>query len=149
MDDLADSGKSLDLVKKLIKSADELFEAAGLEVKGAWSVTGSHPHPDVSKDGLTIDVGGMEWCPFLDTVSVKIPPLHFGKKSRGRITVGTEVFDGSFEDLQKFVPSKLTRRQVVSKFAAIFDMYGHLTPETAKMKKNVSLQFPQSSGLRL
>ena len=61
----------------------------------------------------------MEWCPAIDTVSVKIPPLHFGKKSRGKLRVGTEVFDGSFEDLEKFVPQKLTRRMAVSKFTAL------------------------------
>ena len=81
----------------------------------------------------------MEWCPPLDSVTVKIPKIHFGKKLRGRIVVGTETFDGQFEDLEKFVPSKLTRRQVVSKFAAIFDLFGHLTPETARMKKNVRI----------
>ena len=137
VDDLGDSDESLEAVKKLIAKADELFESVGLQCKG-WSISGSNPHPDVTKDEISIDVAGMEWCPAIDTVSVKIPPLHFGKKSRGKLRVGTEVFDGSFEDLEKFVPQKLTRRMAVSKFAALFDMLGHLTPETAKMKLNVS-----------
>ena len=137
VDDLADSDKSAEVVKEIIEEANKLFESVGLQCKG-WSISGSNPHPDVTYDGLTIGVGGMEWCPLIDTVTVKIPPLHFGKKSRGKIRVGTEVFDGSFEDLDKFVSQKLTRRMVVSKFAAIFDMYGHLTPETAKMKLDVS-----------
>ena len=137
VDDLADSDKSVKAVMEIIEEANELFESVGMQCKG-WSISGSNPHPDVTDDGLTIGVGGMEWCPLIDTVTVKIPPLHFGKKSRGKIRVGTEVFDGSFEDLDKFVPEKLTRRMVVSKFAAVFDMYGHLTPETAKMKLNVS-----------
>ena len=137
VDDLGDSDESVEAVKKIMNEADELFESVGLQCKG-WSISGSNPHPDVSKDGLTIDVGGMEWCPALDTITVKIPPLHFGKKSRGKIRVGTEVFDGSFEDLDKFVPKKLSRRMIVSKFAALFDMYGHLTPESAKMKLDVS-----------
>ena len=137
VDDLADSDKSVEAIKDIIEEANKLFESVGLQCKG-WSISGSNPHPDVTDDGLTIGVGGMEWCPMIDTVTVKIPPLHFGKKSRGKVRVGTEIFDGSFEDLDKFVPKKLTRRMVVSKFAAIFDMYGHLTPETAKMKLDVS-----------
>ena len=137
VDDLADSEMSVDQAMKLTENADKLFESAGLKVKGAWSMTGSKPHPDVSSDGLTVDIGGMEWCPPVDSVTVKIPQIHFGKKSRGRLVVGTETFDGELADLEKFVPSKLTRRQVVSKFAAIFDLFGHLTPETARMKKNV------------
>ena len=85
-------------VKELIEEANKLFDSVGLQCKG-WSISGSNPHPDVTDDGLTIGVGGMEWCPMIDTVTVKIPPLHFGKKTRGKIRVGTEVFDGTFEDL--------------------------------------------------
>ena len=69
---------------------------------------------------------------------VKIPPLHFGRKSRGKLMVGTEVFEGSFADLEKFCSKRLTRRQVVSKFSAVFDLFGHLTPVTAGMKLDVS-----------
>ena len=73
----------------------------------------------------------------IDTVSVKIPPLHFGKKSRGKLVVGTEIFEGSFAELNKFVPNPMTRRQVVSKFSALFDMFGKLTPVSAPMKLSV------------
>ena len=75
------------------------------------------PHPDCTHDGLGVDVGGMTWWPKTDSMMVKIPPLHFGKKSRGKLTIGTQVFEGSFADLNKFVPEKLSRRQVVSKFS--------------------------------
>ena len=88
----------------------------------------------------------MEWCSKLDTLRVKIPPLHFGQKSRGKLKIGTEIFDGSFEDLEKFVPKKLTRRMVVSKFWAIFDPFGKLTPETAKMKVDVSTAIKETEG---
>ena len=133
VDDLGDSDKDLETVQKLIKAADELFESVGWSVKG-YSVSGSSPHPDVTTDGISIDVGGMTWYPLIDCVAVKIPPLHFGKKSRGKLVIGTEVFDGSFEDLKKFVPKKLTRRQIISKFSSVFDMYGKLEPVRAKMK---------------
>ena len=70
----------------------------------------------------------------MDSIQVKIPSLHFGKKIRGKLAVGTEVFSGSFADLEKFVPAKLTRRQVVSKFASLFDVLGKLVPVTGAMK---------------
>ena len=70
-------------------------------------------------------------------MSVKIPPLHFGKKSRGKLLVGTEIFEGSFEDLEKFIPNPLSRRQVVSKFCSLFDIFGKLTPVSAPMKLSV------------
>ena len=85
VDDLANSGKNQDDVKNLIKSADEVFRSVGLECKG-WSISGSNPHPDVTSDGVAVEVGGMVWWPKLDVVFVKIPPLHFGKISHSEDT---------------------------------------------------------------
>ena len=137
--------KKKNLFYAMIKAADELFESVGLSVKG-WSKSGSEPHPDVTADGVSVDIGGMVWYPVTDTVSVKIPTLHFGKKHRGKITAGTEVFDGSFEDLKKFVKKPLTRRLIVSKFWSLFDPFGKLTPLTAKMKLDVSKAMQQTSS---
>ena len=145
VDDVGSSDFSKEIVMAIIKAANELFESVGLTVKG-WSVSGSAPHPDVTADGVSVDIGGMTWYPLIDCVSVKIPPLHFGKKSRGKLVVGTEVFDGTFADLKKFVKKPLTRRQIVSKFSALFDMYGKLTPLTAKMKLDVSKAVKETSG---
>ena len=65
---------------------------------------------------------------------IPIPPLHFSKKVRGRLEVGTEVFEGSFGDLEKFVPAKLTRRMIFSKNHSVFDITGKLVPVLAGMK---------------
>ena len=103
VDDLGDSDKDLKTVQNLIKAADELFESVGWSVKG-YSVSGSNPHPDVTTDGVSVDVGGgMTWYYLIDCVPVMKPPIHFGKKSRGKLVVGSEFFDGSFEYLKKFV----------------------------------------------
>ena len=72
MDDLADSDRSVEAVQEIIEEAKKLFESVGLQCKG-WSISGSNPHPDVTDNGLTIGVGGMEWCLMIDTVTVKIP----------------------------------------------------------------------------
>ena len=39
-----------------------------------------------------------------------------------------EIFSGGFEDLEDFVPKKLSRRQVASKYASIFDLLGKFGP---------------------
>ena len=57
---------------------------------------------------------------------VKILSLYFGHKQIRRLKAGTEIFDGSFQDLIKFVLDKLTSRQVYSEFRAIVDSYGKL-----------------------
>ena len=128
VDDIGSSDK--ESVDVIIKAADDLFSSVGLSVKG-WSRSGIKPHPDVTADGVSVDIGGMVWYPVTDTISVKTPPLHFGKKQRGKLIAGTEVFKGSFEDLKKFVKKPLTRRQIVSKFSALYDPFGKLTPLTA------------------
>ena len=133
VDDLADSDTTEVVIKNLIDTANDVFDSVGLRCKG-WTVSGAPPHPDCTHDGLGIDVGGMTWWPQTDSVMIKIPPLHFGKKSRGKLTIGTEVFDGTYADLIKFVPEKVTRRQVVSKFASVYDPLGKLLPVTAAMK---------------
>ena len=138
VDDLADSDSTHDIIKKLIDEADALFGKVGLSIKG-WSVSGSPPHPEVTNDNITVDVGGMVWFPEIDCISVKVPPLHFGKKSRGKINIGTEIFDGTFEDLEKFVPKRLTRRQIVSKMSSIFDPFGKYLPLTGGMKVHMRL----------
>ena len=49
----------------------------------------------------------------------------------GRIVAGTEVFEGSFlEDMEKFVPKKLTRRMIFSKNGSVFDILGKFVPIT-------------------
>ena len=133
VDDIADSLSKMDAIEKLIESADEVFDSVGLQCKG-WSKSGQAPHPDVTIDGQGVDVGGMTWYTELDQISVKIPRLHFSKKVRGKLSVGAEIFEGTFSDLNNFVPKKLTRRQVVSKFSSVYDPFGKFLPITSRMK---------------
>ena len=132
-DDIADSDFTQETISKLKNDADNLFNSVGLECK-AWSESGKNPSDEVSSDGVSVDVGGMNWTPKVDSLKVKVPPIHFGKKSRGRIKVGTEIFSGSFEDLSKFVPRTFTRRMVASKFLSFWDPLGKFCPVTAGLK---------------
>ena len=56
------------------------------------------------------------------------------------------MFEGSFDDLKKFVKKPLTRRQIVSKFSAWYDPFGKLTPLTAKMKVDVRRAVKETNG---
>ena len=58
VDDIGSSEKDEECVETIIKAADELFNSVGLSVKG-WSRSGSEPHPDVTADGVSVDIGGM------------------------------------------------------------------------------------------
>ena len=145
VDDLGDSGASVGEIDRLVERADVLFESVSWKCKG-WTISSRPPHPDVTKDGISIDVGGMVWYPVVDCLSVKIPTLHFGKKQRGKLMVGTEIFEGSFADMQKFCSKRFTRRVVVSKFYAVYDPFGLLTPVTASIKVDTSQAVKETDG---
>ena len=128
VDDLGFSDENLDILKKVTEEADELFSQVGLACKG-WSFSGSDPPLDVAEEGKIISIGGTKWHPPLDQLEVPIPQLHFSKKIRGRLTVGTKVFEGSMlDDMEKFVPKLLTKRIIFSKVASVFDLYGKFAP---------------------
>ena len=82
----------------------------------------------------------MGWTPELDCIEVKFSPLHFGRVSRGRLVAGTQIFDGKFgtwQEMDDFVPTKLTKRMIVSKFMSVFDLLAKLLPLTSKMKRDL------------
>ena len=137
VDDLGDSYVAMDTLKKLIEDADRFFDMLGLACKG-WSFSGLSPPPDVTDDGETVSIGGMRWHTKLDLLEILLPSLHFSKKLRGRLVIGTEVFDGSLvEDMESFVPKKLTRRMIFSKKNAVFDLLGKFTPVMVGLSKDL------------
>ena len=134
VDDGGDSKAKLEDLQSLMKDTDEALGSIGCQIK-EWTVSGQNPTDKVSKDGITLDVGGMTWYPQLDILAVKIPILHFGKVSRGRIKPGTEFFQGgSVHDLDKFFPGNFSKRQATSKYASIFDPRQKLCPMLAVAK---------------
>ena len=133
VDDLQDSKDTVDKCISLGKDADQLFSQLGVECK-AWTISGSPPSDIVSKDGLSVGVGGFGWFPEGDTKEIRIPKLHFGKYRRGRLGRSVDVFEGDEQDLDSFVPNPLTRRQASSKFASVFDILGKLAPIMSNVK---------------
>ena len=127
VDDMADSKATKQEILDLIKKADEVFSRVNISCKG-WTKTGEDPPEEVSGGEHVIGVGGLLWAPKIDVVMVNIPPLHFGSVRRGRLEENTIQFSGDFGDLDKFVPEKLTLRQVVSKTASVFDIRGTFAP---------------------
>ena len=84
VDDLQDSKSTEKECFKLAKAADELFEKVGLICKG-WNFSGLPPSPAVTRDGLSVGVGGFGWFPEGDILEIKVPKLHFGKLLRGSL----------------------------------------------------------------
>ena len=116
-----------------------------MEVKG-WTKSGEDPHEELSADGITVSMGGMSWCPKLDYLALKLPALHFGQTRRGRLDPQTIIFDGKFADLEAFVPKKLTRRKICSKFLSVFDILGKYTSVLGKMKIDLRQVVKETEG---
>ena len=103
--------------------------------------------PELAEDGQLVSIGGMKWHPQQDTLEVQLPKLHFSKKLRGRLLAGTQVFEGSMmEQLDSFVPKKLSRRIIFSKNAAIFDLPGKLAPILGILKVDLREAVEQTEG---
>ena len=82
----------------------------------------------------------------MDVYEVRIPPLHFGKRKRGRLDPKTKFFTGStLEEIDEFVPKTLNRKQATSKFASIWDITGKLGPMLAEAEDWVT---PMPDSLR-
>ena len=60
VDDLADSKVTADESKQVVADADKVLDSVGLKCKG-WSFSGEPPHKEVSENGSSVLVGGLEW----------------------------------------------------------------------------------------
>ena len=145
VDDLQDSKSTEKECFKLAKAADELFEKVGLTCKG-WNFSGLPPSPAITKDGLSVGVGGFGWFPEGDILELKVPKLHFGKLRRGSLADSVKVFEGTEEDIDNFVPDPLSRRQAASKLASLWDILGKLSPIMPGMKLDLRETFQRTGG---
>ena len=126
VDDLMGSYDKRDTITELIKETDTTLSNYGMKVK-AYCQSYEKPSLAVS-DGDTLVTGGMIWKPELDVLFIRIQPLHYSKKNRGQIMTSSIFENGSYSELNEFVPKDLTLRQVLSRSAQIYDPLGKLTP---------------------
>ena len=80
----------------MIEYANETFAHVGLVIK-EWVA---------SKDGASVDIGGISWFLSLDTLQNKITQLHFGQKKFGLLGKDVKIFRSiglSHEDTLKLL----------------------------------------------
>ena len=134
VDNILESKNTIEEAKSLGEDTAEVLDRLSLSTKG-FTYSGEDPQPEETIDGVSMDINGYRWFPKLDIIEPKVPPLHFGKKLRGRV-IGAEYFEagGNFAKMDAHVPSKLTRRMIVSKRASLYESLGKLEPIKAKLK---------------
>ena len=134
VDDGGRSVPSMDEACRLTQNTDIELAAVHMKVKG-WTVSFNDPSPEVSDNGVSVAFAGMTWLPKVDSFSLKIQPLHFGKKRRGRYADNLQKFEGG--SIEEFVPEVLTRRMCTSVAARIYDVPGLLAPLSLKLKHDL------------
>ena len=136
VDNLLDSVVTKVEAQSLAEETAEVLDRLNLPTKG-FSFSGEDPQPQETLDGVSIDINGMRWSTVVDSIEVKVPPLHFGNRRRGRVE-NAEYFEGEIDvaKMNAFVPERLTRRMIVSKRAALYDYMGKLELVKGMLKVN-------------
>ena len=113
-------------MREALKRADELevvLNRGGFVLKGI-TFSNQDPPESLSDDGKSINVAGMKWFLKDDVISLDIKDINFAKKIRG----------GKPTTTNNIIPSKLTKRDCVSKVCEIFDITGKIKPLPAAIK---------------
>ena len=107
VDNLLNSFRNNLIASGVTKDVDDLFAEVGLFTRG-WTHTGQEPNQEESADGVSLELMGVRWFSQFDTLQIKIPRLHFGKRVRGRLDPNTVLFEGDFSEMsnQKLVSAQ-------------------------------------------
>ena len=127
VDDVGHADHTPELSRSTAASLDFTLGLANMEVKG-YTFSGEDPPPEVSADGKSVGLLGLNWTPKEDILGLVIKPLYFGKPKRGKLP---EFVTGNFTDALK---KNFTRRNMLGKVAGVFDPLGLVTPITAQLK---------------
>ena len=117
-------------VNENLETTDQLTVAlskGGFTVKG-FTLSKLDPPEHLSNDGKSVIVGGLQWYPKDDLISINIGELNFGKKNRGRKS----------ESMRGIIPDKITRRDCAGKVAEIWDPLGRVAPLTSGFKMDLN-----------
>ena len=132
VDDIMDSFDTEQEVESLKVNLIETLQKYGMKLK-AFASSYEKP-PKTISDGTSLVVGGYIWITELDILFIRIQPLHYAEKQRGKIMTENIFMEGTKQELEQFVPQNLTLRQVLSRGAQIYDPLGLITPWKTGLK---------------
>ena len=123
VDDCITGESTIDEAHQRADEIEFVLSHGNFHLKGI-TFSGSVPPEHLSDDGSTIAVGGMNWYPKSDELSINITQLNFSKKRRGKKP----------PESANVIPDRLTKRHCVSKVSEIFDLTGRIAPIVAAFK---------------
>ena len=122
VDDIAKSTNSKQESLQLTQDTSMILqEKLNMKIKG-WSIAGEKPPSDITKDGVSVDLGGHTWYTESGLFSLNLPPICFIRKKRGKLPEVSIQYDPKTMNLDKCVPDPLTRRMVTSAVAKLWDL---------------------------
>ena len=124
VDDIVDSVESIEEAQTLTKNITDLLKPGNFHVK-RWNISGDRK--SLTKDNNI--VLGVLWQPSSDTIHFDMR-LNFSKKVKKQ-RIGPDL---TKMDIPDKIPSKLTKRIVMSQLNGIYDPLGLLVPFTIKGK---------------
>ena len=126
VDDIA-TGSDVTSGEKLAADMTALLAGGGFATKG-FTISGLPPPPELTKDGVSVNVLGTKWCSEEDQLLLAVGKLNFSKRVRGKKRMTDDAW---------VVPAKLTKRICMGKVAEIYDIIGFISPITAGFKLDI------------
>ena len=128
VDDCISGEDTLEMVNQVTDGLKVVLNSSGFDIKGV-SVTGADPPEHLKNADNSVNVPGMKWFTKIDSLSLNIGELNFGKRVRGRKPV----------HLKGIIPDKFSRKDCASQVGGVFDIRGFFVPITAGFKVDLKV----------
>ena len=123
MDDCISGGSSIQETNDYVDRLETVINQGNFTLKGV-ARSGEPPPANLSLDGTSVSVAGMNWFTQDDVISLCVNELNFAKKTRGKKSTSTK----------GVVPTKLTRKNCASRTGEIYDISGKVAPLVGMFK---------------
>jgi len=142
VDDIPSGAGSVRERETQINQVQQILKRGGFSLKYIVR-SGEDPDPSATTDGTSTKMLGYKWEPKEDVLRLGLSELNLNKRVRGA-KKPNEFPVSTHQDAERLLqPIQLSRRQVVSKIAEIFDPVGLWEP----IKLNLKLMASELNGL--
>ena len=142
VDDIPSGAGTVTARETQIHQVERILEKGGFSLKYIVR-SGEDPDPKATSDGVTTKLLGYKWETKEDVLRLGFTELNLNRKVRGA-KKPNEFPVSSTQDAEKLLqPLQITRRQVISKIAEVFDPVGLWEP----VKLNLKLEAAELNGM--
>ena len=142
VDDIPSGSDTEESRETQIHQVQKILEKGGFNLKYIVR-SGEDPDPKATTDGVSTKLLGYKWETKEDVLKLGFTELNLNRKVRGA-KKPNEFPVSSTQDAEKLLqPLQITRRQVISKIAEVFDPVGLWEP----IKLNLKLEAAELNGL--